>query len=109
MAQLAEFLAINPDLAGARELLQRFRKMLRNKDVSDFDPWLIAAAGSGLAPFQRLARTLHKDRATVLAGIELPWSTGPIEGHITRVKLIKRLGYGRAGIGLLRARITGIA
>jgi transposase len=40
---------------------------------------------------------------------ELRWSTGPIEGHITRVKFIKRLGYGRAGLNLLRARITGVA
>jgi hypothetical protein len=36
-----------------------------------------------------------------------PWSTGPVEGHITRVELIKRAGYGRANLALLRARILG--
>jgi hypothetical protein len=32
----------------------------------------------------------------VLAGLTLPWSTGPLEGHVNRLKLIKRSMYGRA-------------
>lgn len=74
----------------------------------DFDRWLEEARDSGFAPFQRLAKTLAADRAAVLAAIELEWSTGQVEGHINRVKLMKRLGYGRAGFPLLRARILGI-
>jgi transposase len=32
-------------------------------------------------------------------------SNGPVEGHITRLKLLKRQSYGRAGVGLLRQRM----
>ncbi|HSK86437.1 MAG TPA: transposase, partial [Rubrobacter sp.] len=32
------------------------------------------------------------------------WSTGPVEGFITKLKLLKRQGYGRANFDLLRAR-----
>jgi hypothetical protein len=39
--------------------------------------------------------------------LELPWSMGRVEGIITQLKLVKRLGYGRAGIPLLRARVIG--
>ena len=38
-------------------------------------------------------------------GLTLPWSTGPVEGTVTKVKLIKRQGYGRASTNLLRRRI----
>ena len=36
--------------------------------------------------------------------ISKPWSNGPVEGHINRLKMLKRQMYGRAGIELLRAR-----
>jgi len=41
----------------------------------------------------------------VEAAFLLPWSNGPVEGHINRVKLIKRQGYGRAKFDLLRQRV----
>jgi transposase len=37
--------------------------------------------------------------------ITTPWSNGPIEGHINRLKAIKRQMYGRAGFELLKARV----
>lgn len=102
---LQDFLLLHPKLARARDLVYQFRLLLKDQDVAALDTWLTAAARSELAPFERLARTLNADRKAVLAAVELPWSTGPVEGHITRVKLIKRIGYGRAGLTLLKARI----
>lgn len=106
---LQDFLPLHPPLTLARDLVARFRNMLKNHDTIAFDTWLKNAAESGLAPFERLSRTLQSDRSAVLAGIALPWSTGPVEGQITRVKLLKRIGYGRASLALLRARILGCA
>ena len=34
----------------------------------------------------------------------LPWSQGPIEGHITRLKMLKRQMFGRAKLDLLQRR-----
>ncbi len=34
-----------------------------------------------------------------------PWSNGPVEGHINRLKTLKHQMYGRAGVELLRARL----
>ena len=56
-----------------------------------------------------LARGIQVDRAAVNAGLTLHWSTGPVEGHVTRVKLFKRQGYGRASTTLLRRRIVSAA
>jgi hypothetical protein len=41
--------------------------------------------------------------------LTLPWSTGPIEGQINRLKVVKRTMYGRAGFDLLRSRVMAAA
>jgi transposase len=48
---------------------------------------------------------MERDYAAVESGLRLPYSTGPVEGNINRLKLIKRSGYGRAGFDLLRIRV----
>jgi transposase len=51
-----------------------------------------------------LAKGLRDDYEAVKAGMTLPWSNGPVEGHINRLKMLKRQMYGRAGIDLLSRR-----
>ena len=48
---------------------------------------------------------IERDKAAVIAGLTLPWSQGPVEGHVNRLKLIKRQMFGRAKIDLLRQRV----
>jgi transposase len=40
----------------------------------------------------------------VKAGVTLPWSQGPIEGHINRLKRLNRQMFGRARLDLLAQR-----
>ena len=49
------------------------------------------------------------DLAAVTAGLTLPWSSGPVEGHVNRIKMIKRQMYGRANLDLLRRRLLEAA
>ena len=44
-------------------------------------------------------------QASVCAGLSLSWSNGPTEGHINRLKCLKRQMYGRAKLDLLRQRL----
>jgi transposase len=41
----------------------------------------------------------------VRAGLTWSINNGMVEGHVTKLKLIKRQGYGRAGFPLLRKRV----
>jgi transposase len=102
---LARVLAEDTELATAYALVQRFRRLLRDRDLAALDHWLTDATASGLASFVSVARGLGNDRAAVRAAFILPWSTGPVEGEIHKVKLLKRQGYGRAALPLLRAKI----
>nr|WP_282572105.1 transposase [Roseomonas acroporae] len=68
--------------------------------------WTAEARDSALVSF---ARGIGRDIAAVVAAMTTPWSTSPVEGHINRLKTIKRSMYGRAGFGLLRSRVLQAA
>jgi transposase len=106
---LQEILNDDERLATGYDLLQRFRRLINRRSVRDLVEWLADAAESGLRPFASLAHGIRADYAAVVNGLKLPWSTGPVEGTVTRVKLLKRQGYGRASTRLLRRRVISAA
>jgi transposase len=102
--QLAQLTAQAPELAEAVVLAQDFAALVRRRQPTQLDPWLTRAATSALAPFRRFAKGLRADYAAVKAGVTLPWSQGPIEGQINRLKMLKRQMFGRAHVDLLAQR-----
>jgi transposase len=103
--QLAALLEADPELATGYGLLQRLRDVVATGDVGGLDQWIGDARGSGLAPFVSLANGLETDRPAVEMALQTTWSSGPVEGHVCRVKLLKRAGFGRAKVDLLRSRV----
>jgi len=90
-----------PVLVSARDLVERFHGMVRDRDPHALPAWIADAAGSVLASF---GKGIVTDRAAVAAAMTQPWSNGQTEGQITKLKLVKRQMYGRAKLDLLRAR-----
>jgi transposase len=95
-----------PALGTAVAWAQRLDALLRRKDTGNLDEILIAAEGT---LFARFAAGLRRDFAAINAALELPWTTSPVERQISRLKMLKRTMYGRAGFGLLRARVLHAA
>ncbi|MFN0220087.1 MAG: ISL3 family transposase [Hyphomicrobium sp.] len=93
-----------PPLVQAREMIDGFHKMLRQKVTSALTPWIERARDSLVASF---ANGVAKDEPAVRAAISSPWSNGQTEGQVTKLKLVKRQMYGRAKIDLLQARLIG--
>ena len=105
-AFLDGLLAEAPALAEVRNLARGFAALVPKKGSGTLDGWLAAAAGTPLAGF---AEGLGKGLAAVRAALETRWSTGPVEGQISRLKMIKRTLRGRAGFDLLRSRVLHAA
>jgi transposase len=102
--RLAQLTAQAPELAEAVALAQDFAALVRQRQPAQLEPWLTRAAASTLPPFRRFAKGLRADYAAVQAGVTLPWSQGPIEGQINRLKMLKRQMFGRAHVDLLAQR-----
>jgi transposase len=54
---------------------------------------------------RNFAKGLEQEWPSIKPAIELPWNNGRAEGHVNRIKLIKRQMYGRANFDLLRIRV----
>ena len=87
------------------DLADDFAALIRKLSPGTLTAWLARAEASACPDLRRFAEGIRRDEAAVHAAVTQRWSNGPVEGHINRLKTIKRQMYGRAGFVLLRARV----
>ena len=102
--QLTALRAQQAEVAEAMDLAQDFATLVRQRQPTQLDPWLQRATTSAVDAVRRFATGLYEDYEAVKAGVTLPWSSGPVEGHINRLKMLKRQMFGRARLDLLSRR-----
>jgi transposase len=68
-----------------------------------------ACADSGIAELLLFAKGLVQEEPSIRAARREPWSSGQVEGQVTRLKLLKRQMYGHAKFDLLRQRVLHAA
>jgi transposase len=104
-AALAQITGRCGELATTRALVREFADMLCNRHGYKLPAWADKAEGSPVRELRSFAAGLRKDWDAVTAGLTLPYSSGTVEGHVNRIKMIKRQMYGRAKPDLLRKRV----
>ncbi|WP_159104090.1 ISL3 family transposase [Streptomyces sp. CdTB01] len=94
-----------PDIARACDLARTFHDLLQHRRGHQLLAWVREAERDAPPPVLAFAQGLCLDLDAVTAGLTLAWSSGIVEGHVNRIKTIKRAMYGRASFRLLRTRI----
>src|SRR2546421_6155791 len=102
---LRQLRQMSPHLETAYQLVEMFLHMVRERTGEQLDAWLAAVKASHLEAFESFVTGVQQDKDAVFAGLTLPWSNGPLEGNVNRLKLIKRSMNGRAEIDLLKLRV----
>jgi len=97
------------EVAESQLLVEEFLLLARKLHGNELESWLERVKAMGVKELRQFAHGLQRDKAAVVAGLTLPYSTGPVEGHINRLKLIKRQAYGRAGLSYLQHRLLSAA
>lgn len=100
-----EHLRSDPMVAEAHDLAQELQRLVRQRQPELFDQWLERCARAAAAELQNFAFGMRREEDAIRAALSEPWSTGPVEGQITRLKSIKRQMYGRASLEVLRVRV----
>ncbi|MFF2964783.1 ISL3 family transposase [Streptomyces sp. NPDC057963] len=85
--------------------VRAFAVLMHGHRGEDLHEWIEQDRQHDLPALRQSADGLPHDRDAVVAGLSSTWSSGQVEGQVTRVKLIKHAGYGRAELDLLRTRI----
>ena len=109
LAYLTELQQLDESVAAAYQLAQSFTMMVRELSGEQLEAWIEQAKDSEFGRVRRFATGLEKDLAAVQAGLTEIWSNGQTEGHVHRLKLLKRQMYGRADFEVLRLRVIRAA
>ncbi|MGW1094080.1 transposase, partial [Streptomyces sp. NPDC002596] len=94
-----------PELDALTRHVRSFATMLTDRQGERLPEWLDAVRQDDLPSLHTLAAGIDRDLDAVIAGLTLPWSSGAVEGHVNRIKMLKRQMFGRAGFALLRKRV----
>jgi transposase len=105
MQALKQAKQLHHDLERAASLLSWFLEIARERRGEELDGWLHAAFHSGIPELRSFVVKLRQDQEAVQAGLIFSWSNGVVEGHVHRLKYLKRQMYGRANFDLLRQRV----
>jgi len=94
------------ELKVVRKLVQIFKTMLsRGRGI--IRRWIdfIIQSKRKLSGLKTFVRGMLRDIEAVENGINMSWCNGAVEGHVNRIKSIKRQMYGRASFELLRKKV----
>ncbi len=103
--QLLTYIVQDPHVAQVYHLAQQFQHMIRERRAALLTPWLAASKASAVPDLVTFAKSIQQDNDAVHAALVENWSSGQVEGQVTRIKLIKRRMYGRAKFDLLRQHL----
>ncbi|MCX5247141.1 ISL3 family transposase [Streptomyces sp. NBC_00201] len=92
-------------VATTNRLARKFATILRRRDGHRLADWLEEVEQHDIKDLHVFANGVRKDLAAVTAGLTVSWNSGAVEGHVNRIKMLKRQHYGRAGFDLLKRRI----
>lgn len=91
------------------QVAQQLRAMVKERNAASLQAWLDACIGSQMLELEHFAHGLQNEFSALQAALTLPYSNGPVEGVITKVKCIRRSMYGRGSFPLLRQRVLQAA
>ncbi|MFJ3880763.1 transposase [Streptomyces sp. NPDC090077] len=94
-----------PELDALTRHVHSSAAMLTDRQGERLSDWLDAVRQNDLPSLHTLAAGVDRDRDAVIAGLTLPWNSGVVEGHVNRIKMLKRQMFSRAGFDLLRKRV----
>jgi transposase len=96
---------VHPEIEQLMQVVESFLQMLRTLQGQQLEDWMERVQQSNIREMQNFVEKLRQDRDAVEAGLTLSWSNGVVEGHVNRLKCLKRTMYGRAKFDLLRQRV----
>ncbi len=79
--------------------------MLTQLTGHNLPQWITDVRDADLPGMSSFAKGLEQDLDAVTQGLTSRWNSGPIEGRVNHIKMIKRQMFGRAGLPLLRKRV----
>lgn len=103
--RLKEILARCPALDRTAHHVRAFAELMNNRQGRNLHQWITRVQADDLPALHTFVTSLGQDLDSVVAGLSLRYSSGAVEGHNNKIKMLKRQMFGRANLDLLRKRV----
>lgn len=103
--QLKMVLKTYPILADLYSLIKEFYEIIYSKKACKLEAWLEKLEEHDIPELQAYINGVRKDIDAVKNGISLAYNNGLAEGSVNKIKVIKRIMYGRNSFDLLKAKV----
>ena len=94
-----------PELSGLYSLVKDFHSVIFSKKPEKIDNWIECAKKYDIPELQTFVEGVLKDLQAIKNGITYPYNNGLAEGSVNKIKVIKRIMYGRSSFDLLKAKV----
>ena len=85
--------------------IRTFAALMSERRGHELPTWLQDVDSDDLPTLHSFANGIRHDLSAVINGLVSQYNSGAVEGNVTRIKRLKRNGYGRANFDLLKAQI----
>ena len=94
-----------PVIETLRQCLFQFRNIFETKSKNVLTEYIATYKGCELEPLKKNAESMQKDFIPVTNAVVEEYSNGFVEGTNNKLKVIKRMAYGRCKLSLLKSKI----
>jgi len=95
----------NGDLQKVYSAVKEFRRILAQKDDNSLEKWIETTKRYSIPELNHFVHGIERDLSAVKNAARLDDNNGLIEGIINKIKVIKRVMYGRCSFELLRLKV----
>ena len=87
------------------DLINSFRDMVKGKNSGILKEWIDQVRQTKIRELGSFVNGIERDYDAVINAIDLQYSNGLAEGSVNKIKVIKRVMYGRCNFDTLRSKI----
>jgi len=87
------------------DIVNEFKRMLVDKNVERMEQWIHKATGLNIREINSFINGITRDITAVKNAIRYEYNNGLAEGSVNKLKVIKRIMYGRNSFEMLRKKL----
>ena len=103
--QLDKVIERYPLIGEVHDIVKTFKETLFSKKPEDLEKWMEDAERLKLEKIDSFVNGLRRDIDAVRKAIELDYNNGLAEGSVNKLKVVKRIMYGRNSFELLKGKL----
>ena len=87
------------------EIITEFKEIMFSKKETELDKWITKTKNYKIPEMNSFITGIERDLEAVKNGIKYEYNNGLAEGSVNKIKLIKRIMYGRCSFNLLKQKV----